>query len=72
LTGHGYNVKVGGSNNPNSVSQDFSNRNYGSLEKAKIAAEQFRQETVATLLSFNLMDDLQENKQLQKRQFKGC
>ena len=45
--GYGYNVKVGGSNNPNSVSQYFSKKNYGSLEKAKKAAEQFRKETVA-------------------------
>ena len=45
--GYGYNVKVGGSNNPNSVSQYFSKKKYGSLEKAKKAAEQFRKETVA-------------------------
>jgi len=40
--GNGYSVKIGSASNPNTITKYFGAKKYGSLEKAKKAAETFR------------------------------
>lgn len=44
---NGYSVKIGSASNPNTINKYFGAKKYGSLEKAKKAAEEFRKKEAA-------------------------